>query len=90
VSERINAKFRGWHKEWSEQKLTEELQRSCSDWLFGRIDNVKPHRTKVLTIHDLKRPPYSPYNRYKVDWPSSGPASAASSAAPSPSAPDAR
>ncbi|CAG0915393.1 unnamed protein product [Notodromas monacha] len=73
VSERLNGKFRSWHKEWSKEKVPEEQQRLCSDWLLGKLDGVRPHRTKVLTLNENQRPPYSPYNRYKVDWPSPSP-----------------
>lgn len=34
---------------------------------MGRSDGVVPNRTRVLADNDLRRTPYVPYNRYRVD-----------------------
>ncbi|KAG8228840.1 hypothetical protein J437_LFUL008336 [Ladona fulva] len=67
VTLRLNRKFRAWHKLWLSRHVSEAQRRSTNDWLLGRGDGVVPNRTRTVTDNDLSRPPYSPYNRYRVD-----------------------
>lgn len=67
VTKRLHNKFKSWHKQWSGTNVSDQQQKACTDWLMGRIEGVVANRTRVLTNNDLKRTPYMPYNRFKVE-----------------------
>ncbi|XP_071446323.1 paired amphipathic helix protein Sin3a isoform X2 [Hetaerina americana] len=67
VTQRLNRKFRGWHDRWLVRHVSDVQRRSTLDWLMGHGEGVVPNRTRLVTDNDLSRPPYSSYNRYRVD-----------------------
>ncbi|KAK6620163.1 hypothetical protein RUM44_006564 [Polyplax serrata] len=62
-----NKKFKEWNDRWVECNVADHELKTCTDWLMGRGCDVVPNRTKILTDNDLTKPPYVPYNRYKVE-----------------------
>lgn len=85
VSRHLSSRFRAWHARWAEHHVSARQQQVCSDWLMGRLDDIKPSRTTVLRNNDLRRPPYLPYSRYRVEWleaAAPAPAGAAQAASP--------
>ncbi|KAH1014584.1 paired amphipathic helix protein Sin3b [Dendroctonus ponderosae] len=62
-----STKFRSWLKKWASANVTDAQSKQCTDWLMGRSEGVVPNRTRVLADNDLRRTPYVPYNRYRVD-----------------------
>ncbi|XP_066262316.1 paired amphipathic helix protein Sin3a-like [Euwallacea similis] len=67
VTKQKSSKFRAWLKRWAGEHVTDSQTKYCTDWLMGRVEGVVPNRTRVLTDNDLRRTPYVPYNRYRVD-----------------------
>lgn len=67
VSQKLNAKFRNWHKRWRDEHLIEGQEKQCDDWLMGKIDGLVPNITRCSNDNDLNKAPYSPYNRYKAE-----------------------
>lgn len=47
--------------------MTEQELKTCTDWLLGKGNDVILNKTKILMDNDLSKPPYVPYNRYKVE-----------------------
>ncbi|KAL0268238.1 UNVERIFIED_CONTAM: hypothetical protein PYX00_010266 [Menopon gallinae] len=62
-----NRKFKAWNDKWVECNVNEHELKTCMDWLLGKGNDVIPNKTKILTDNDLTKPPYVPYNRYKVE-----------------------
>ncbi|CAB3383189.1 Hypothetical predicted protein [Cloeon dipterum] len=67
VTIRLLRKFRDWHQKWASVHVSEDQQKSTTDWLMGLGDNMMPNRTRILTDNDLSKSPYIPYNRYRVE-----------------------
>ena len=63
----MNDKFHEWHKAWVDDNVPDQQRKSCVDWFMGRIEGLIPGRTRAFTYQDFKKPPYSPYTRYRVD-----------------------
>ncbi|GFY80110.1 paired amphipathic helix protein Sin3a [Trichonephila inaurata madagascariensis] len=64
VSEIKASNFNAWHRIWLERYVTPSMMKSCNDWLL-RSD---PEKFKLfrVTVSDCTKPPYIPYNKYKV------------------------
>lgn len=60
-------KFRAWNEKWVECNVSEQDMKNCTEWLLGKGTDVIPNRTRILTDNDLTKPPYVPYNKYKVE-----------------------
>ncbi|XP_045483344.1 paired amphipathic helix protein Sin3b [Harmonia axyridis] len=67
ITMRLSTRFKYWLKEWVSENVSDSQHKQCIDWLMGRCEGVVPNRTKILTDNDISRPPYTSYNRYKVD-----------------------
>ncbi|XP_046399694.1 paired amphipathic helix protein Sin3a [Ischnura elegans] len=67
VTQRLKRKFSGWHGRWLVRHVSDVQRRSTLEWLMGHVEGVVPNRTRLVTDNDLSRPPYSSYNRYRVD-----------------------
>jgi len=68
VSRHLSGRFGAWHSGWVEAHVSPRQRQWCQDWLLGRLEGIKPSRTTVRRDNDLTRPPYVPFNRYRVEW----------------------
>lgn len=66
LSKRLESKFRAWHEAWAAENLTHTQCENAVDWLMGRAPDTVPNETIVLRDNPLDKPPYIPYNRYRV------------------------
>lgn len=66
LSKRLESKFRAWHEAWAAENLTHSQRESAMEWLMGRAPDTIPNETIVLRDNPLDKPPYTPYNRYRV------------------------
>lgn len=69
VTTELNTKFRRWHRNWSKEHVSEDMQMESTAWMMGRCEGLVPNRTQMRCDNDPCRPPYYPYNRYRVEWP---------------------
>lgn len=52
---------------WTQKNVTETDNKLCNDWLIGKHENHLKNITRVITISDTDKTPYTKYRRYKVD-----------------------
>ncbi|GFW34881.1 paired amphipathic helix protein Sin3b [Trichonephila clavipes] len=64
VSEIKASNFNAWHRIWLERYVTPSMIKACNDWLL-RSDKEK-FKLFQVTVSDCTKPPYIPYNKYKV------------------------
>ncbi|GFR16137.1 paired amphipathic helix protein Sin3a, partial [Trichonephila clavata] len=66
VSEIKTSNFNAWHRIWLERYATPSMIKYCNDWLL-RSD---PEKFKLMqvTVSDCTKPPYIPYNKYRVRY----------------------
>lgn len=67
LTKKKDEKFRAWNEKWVERNVSDEEIKNCTDWLLGKGNDVVSNKTKISTDNDLSKPPYVPYNRYKVE-----------------------
>ncbi|GIY94793.1 paired amphipathic helix protein Sin3a [Caerostris extrusa] len=64
ASEIKTSNFIAWHMAWLDEHVTPTMLKSCNDWL---VKNEKDKFTSErVTVSDCTKPPYIPYNKYKV------------------------
>lgn len=64
VSQNLRKKFQVFHKRWLKDNVDDEQEKSCRNWLLGLTDDSLP--TNCIRVDNPSKPPYSPFNRYKV------------------------
>lgn len=64
VSQNLRKKFQVFHKRWLKENVDEEQEKHCKNWLLGRTEDNIP--TSCIRVDNPSKPPYTPYNRYKV------------------------
>lgn len=64
VSQNLRKKFQIFHKRWLKDNVDEEQEKLCKNWLLGRTEDNIP--TSCIRVDNPSKPPYSPFNRYKV------------------------
>ncbi|XP_031549385.1 paired amphipathic helix protein Sin3a-like isoform X2 [Actinia tenebrosa] len=64
VMPRLHKKFHKWLDEWMESNVTEEMEKSCEDWLLGKTEGLKPCTTAKQRLTNT---PIQCY-KYTVKW----------------------
>lgn len=64
VTQNLRKKFQVFHKRWLKENVDEEQEKHCKNWLLGRTEDNIP--TSCIRVDNPSKPPYTPYNRYKV------------------------
>lgn len=64
MSQNLRKKFQVFHKRWLKENVDEEQEKHCKNWLLGRTEDNIP--TSCIRVDNPSKPPYTPYNRYKV------------------------
>ncbi|KFM56739.1 Paired amphipathic helix protein Sin3a, partial [Stegodyphus mimosarum] len=64
VSEKLNKRFRDWHKRWLKENVDEEQEKLCRNWLLGLTEDSVP--TVCIKVDNPTKSPYTCYNRYKI------------------------
>lgn len=66
VSLKLHEKFASWVSKWNKDHVTPEMEKMCSDWLMGDIEDLKPCITTKREIDNENAAPYYVYSKYKV------------------------
>ncbi|XP_076323407.1 paired amphipathic helix protein Sin3a-like [Tachypleus tridentatus] len=66
VSRRLNKKFHQWHGKWLELCVTNDMKTACQKWLLGEREDLIRCRTVCEEKNDPTKPPYAPYNHYRL------------------------
>lgn len=66
LSKTLAARFRKWHDNWKMENITQSQEEEATKWLMGRAPDTVANITRMLTDNPVDRPPYRPYNRYRV------------------------
>lgn len=66
LSKRLGDKFLIWHGKWASRHISKAQCDITQEWLMGKAPNTVPNQTVVLKDNPLDKPPYRPYNKYKV------------------------
>jgi len=60
-------KFNRWLDSWKQNSVTQDMEASFSDFMNGRISELKDGIVTVSKVTDDKtRPPYHHYTKYNV------------------------
>ncbi|GFR11870.1 paired amphipathic helix protein Sin3a [Trichonephila clavata] len=64
VSEIKTSNFNAWHRIWLDRYVIPSMFKYCNDWL--QRSDPKKFKLMRVTVSDCTKPPYIPYNKYKV------------------------
>ncbi|GFT67921.1 paired amphipathic helix protein Sin3a [Nephila pilipes] len=66
VSEIKTSNFNAWHRIWLDRYVTPSMLKYCNDWLLK--SDPEKYKLMRVTVSDCTKPPYIPYNKYKVRY----------------------
>ncbi|XP_054712932.1 paired amphipathic helix protein Sin3a-like [Uloborus diversus] len=64
VSQKLGKRFHEWHQRWLLENVQEDQEKWCKNWLLGLTEDNIP--TTCIRVDNFTKPPYSSFNRYKV------------------------